>query len=168
MGEPLALLLDIDGTLVLTDHLYVEVFRELLKPHNYDADEAFFREHVAGRADADVFRRAFASEQLVWWHRETTHPFAQFCLAGPMGAISRRPRPHLLRHAPASHMKGRADHDASNGRSSHRRLMPESYGAAELHEVSRTKDRLFCELTRKRGLQLVPGLADLLEVSMPP
>lgn len=52
-----AWLLDIDGTLVQTDDLYFEAFKQLLEPFGHVVDEAFYSENVHGRADADVFVR---------------------------------------------------------------------------------------------------------------
>ena len=53
----LAFCIDIDGTLCLTDDLYFQTFQRLLKPYGYDVDEAFYKEHVHGKVDADVFKR---------------------------------------------------------------------------------------------------------------
>ena len=47
--------LDIDGTLVLTDHLYRKVFERLLTPLGYHVDDAFYAKNVHGKVDADVF-----------------------------------------------------------------------------------------------------------------
>jgi len=55
-GRP-SFLLDIDGTLVHTDNLYFRVFQKLLKPFGYIVDEAFYKENVHGKVDADVFRK---------------------------------------------------------------------------------------------------------------
>ena len=50
-------LLDIDGTLAITDPLYVKAFQDLMSAEGIDGvDEAWFAEHVAGRVDAAVFR----------------------------------------------------------------------------------------------------------------
>ena len=58
-GPPLrrlALLLDIDGTLALTDPLYVKAFQQLMSADfGIDVDELWFAENVAGKVDADVF-----------------------------------------------------------------------------------------------------------------
>ena len=54
---PLNLLLDIDGTLAITDRLYLLAFQDLMRPFGYtDVDEAWFEKHVAGKVDVDVFR----------------------------------------------------------------------------------------------------------------
>ena len=54
---PLNLLLDIDGTLALTDRLYVLAFQDLMRPFGYtEVDDAWFSKHVAGKVDAEVFR----------------------------------------------------------------------------------------------------------------
>ena len=48
-------LLDIDGTLVFTDHLYRKVFEKLLTPLGYDVTNEFYAANVHGKVDADVF-----------------------------------------------------------------------------------------------------------------
>ena len=54
---PLNLLLDIDGTLAITDRLYLLAFQDLMRPFGYtEVDEAWFEKHVAGKVDVDVFR----------------------------------------------------------------------------------------------------------------
>jgi len=50
-------LLDIDGTLAITDPLYVKAFQDLMSAEGVEGvDEAWFAQHVAGRVDAAVFR----------------------------------------------------------------------------------------------------------------
>lgn len=46
----------IDGTLVYTDDLYFRAFQQLLAPFGHVVDEAFYRENILGRVDAEVFR----------------------------------------------------------------------------------------------------------------
>jgi len=50
-----AWLLDIDGTLVFSDHLYRRVFEKLLTPLGHKVDDAFYAANVHGKVDADVF-----------------------------------------------------------------------------------------------------------------
>jgi len=57
MGAPLNLLLDIDGTLAITDRLYLLAFQDLMRPFGYtEVNEEWFGRHVAGKVDAEVFR----------------------------------------------------------------------------------------------------------------
>ena len=53
-----ACLLDIDGTLALTDPLYVKAFQDLMAAEGVTegVDEAWFAEHVAGKVDSVVFK----------------------------------------------------------------------------------------------------------------
>ena len=51
----LSFLLDIDGTLVFTDHLYRKVFQRLLTPLGYEVTDEFYAANVHGKVDADVF-----------------------------------------------------------------------------------------------------------------
>ena len=48
-------LLDIDGTLVVTDDLYFETFKALLAPLGHVVDEAFYAKYVHGKVDRAVF-----------------------------------------------------------------------------------------------------------------
>jgi HAD superfamily hydrolase (TIGR01509 family) len=57
-----ALLLDIDGTLVLTDDIYFAVFTDLLAPYGYEVDQAFYIKNVHGKVDADVFKALMPSD----------------------------------------------------------------------------------------------------------
>ena len=49
-----AFLFDLDGTLVNTDDIYVEVWREILNKYNITCNEEFFNEFIKGKAD-DTF-----------------------------------------------------------------------------------------------------------------
>ena len=55
--SPRAFLLDIDGTLVQTDDIYFEAFKELLAPLKIDVTDEWYRENVLGKSDAQVFSR---------------------------------------------------------------------------------------------------------------
>merc|ERR1719498_1217660 len=57
-----ALLLDIDGTLVLTDDIYFAVFTDLLAPYGYTVDQEFYIKNVHGKVDADVFKALMPSD----------------------------------------------------------------------------------------------------------
>merc|ERR1711977_603863 len=57
-----ALLLDIDGTLVLTDDIYFAVFTDLLAPYGYEVDQPFYIKNVHGKVDADVFKALMPSD----------------------------------------------------------------------------------------------------------
>lgn len=57
-----ALLLDIDGTLVLTDDIYFAVFTDLLAPYGYEVDQPFYMKNVHGKVDADVFKALMPSD----------------------------------------------------------------------------------------------------------
>merc|ERR1719446_1606112 len=56
-----ALLLDIDGTLVLSDDIYFAVFADLLAPYGYTVDKEFYEKNVHGKVDADVFKALMPS-----------------------------------------------------------------------------------------------------------
>ena len=49
-----ALLFDLDGTLAETDSLHLPTWVEVLLPHGIEVDEAFYRENISGRANAEI------------------------------------------------------------------------------------------------------------------
>jgi HAD superfamily hydrolase (TIGR01509 family) len=49
-----ALLFDLDGTLAETDSLHLPTWVEALLPHGIEVDEAFYRENISGRANAEI------------------------------------------------------------------------------------------------------------------
>ena len=54
-------LLDLDGTLVSTDHIYVEVWKEILIKYNLKANENFFNYFIKGKSDKQVLKYIFPS-----------------------------------------------------------------------------------------------------------
>ncbi len=52
---PRAFLLDIDGTLLMTDDIYYEAFKQLLAPLGIAVDPEWYSAHVHGKTDAQVF-----------------------------------------------------------------------------------------------------------------
>ena len=48
------LLFDLDGTLAETDSLHLPTWVETLLPHGIEVDEAFYRENISGRANAEI------------------------------------------------------------------------------------------------------------------
>jgi len=49
-----ALLFDLDGTLAETDSVHHPTWADLLKPHGYDIDWAFYQERISGRLNPDI------------------------------------------------------------------------------------------------------------------
>ena len=49
-----AVLFDLDGTLAETDSLHLPTWVEALLPHGIEVDEAFYRENISGRANAEI------------------------------------------------------------------------------------------------------------------
>jgi HAD superfamily hydrolase (TIGR01509 family) len=47
-----ALLFDLDGTLVMTDHVYVKVWNQILVTYQISIDESFFNEFIKGSSDS--------------------------------------------------------------------------------------------------------------------
>ena len=48
------LLFDLDGTLAETDSLHLPTWVEALLPHGIEVDEAFYRDNISGRANAEI------------------------------------------------------------------------------------------------------------------
>lgn len=54
---PAALLFDLDGTLIDTDHLHFAVFRDLLAEAGHAIDQRFYLEEIHGQMNAAIFAR---------------------------------------------------------------------------------------------------------------
>ena len=52
-------LLDLDGTLVSSDEIYIEVWKEILMQYNLKANENFFNNFIKGRSDNQVLKYIF-------------------------------------------------------------------------------------------------------------
>lgn len=51
-----AILFDLDGTLANTDPIHIKVWREILEPHGYTVDDAFFKENISGRLNEHLIK----------------------------------------------------------------------------------------------------------------
>jgi len=49
-----AFLFDLDGTLVITDEIYYEVWKEIFKKYNIEIDENFYHKYIFGNTDLQV------------------------------------------------------------------------------------------------------------------
>ncbi|MFZ5961755.1 HAD family hydrolase [Thalassococcus sp. BH17M4-6] len=58
----LALLFDLDGTLLHSDPLHAEVFVDLFAERGRDIDEAFYLREIHGRQNVDIFSEHFPDE----------------------------------------------------------------------------------------------------------
>ena len=58
----LALLFDLDGTLIKSDPLHVEVFIDLYRERGREIDEAYYLRHIHGGANVEIFSREFPDE----------------------------------------------------------------------------------------------------------
>ncbi len=54
-----ALLLDLDGTMVLSDALHAEVFVAMFAERGREIDEAFYTDRIQGRLNGDIFAEFF-------------------------------------------------------------------------------------------------------------
>jgi beta-phosphoglucomutase len=54
-----ALLLDLDGTLVHTNPVHLEAWRDTLGPHGLHIDQAYYVERISGRRNHDIVRELF-------------------------------------------------------------------------------------------------------------
>ena len=51
-----AVFFDLDGTLANTDPIHLDVWHDLLEPHGYEVDEAFFKQHISGRLNEHLIQ----------------------------------------------------------------------------------------------------------------
>lgn len=49
-----ALLFDLDGTLAETDSVHFPAWAEILRPHGYEVDWAFYQKNISGRLNPDI------------------------------------------------------------------------------------------------------------------
>ena len=61
MGKA-ALLFDLDGTMLVSDPIHMEVFAELLAPRGLTVDEDFYMSHIHGRLNVDFFAEFLPGE----------------------------------------------------------------------------------------------------------
>lgn len=64
-----ALLFDLDGTLIDSDVIHYEVFADLLAPRGVTIDAEFYRAHIHGRLNHDIFSELCPGEDPDWWDR---------------------------------------------------------------------------------------------------
>ena len=53
--RPAALLFDLDGTMLESDPIHMQVFSDMMAAHGHIVDEAFYLEHIHGRLNRDIF-----------------------------------------------------------------------------------------------------------------
>lgn len=74
LGRCHAFLFDLDGTLVDTTDIYVQVWKTLLEPYHANVDHAFFKTYIDGNDDEMVFRmlipRLDQEERKILSHRK--------------------------------------------------------------------------------------------------
>ncbi len=49
-----AILFDLDGTLVNSDPLHFQIWKEILMPFGFSLDKAFYRHHISGRTNLEI------------------------------------------------------------------------------------------------------------------
>ncbi len=54
-----ALLFDMDGTLVESDHLHLHVWADVLAPHGFTVDDAFYRARIMGKLNETIVSGLF-------------------------------------------------------------------------------------------------------------
>lgn len=67
-----ALLFDLDGTLIDSDTLHAQVFADLFAPRGVEIDFDYYRDHIHGRLNQDIFTELCPGEDPQWWadHKE--------------------------------------------------------------------------------------------------
>ncbi|KAH8097262.1 pseudouridine 5'-phosphatase [Aureococcus anophagefferens] len=80
MAKPTCLL-DIDGTLAVTDHLYLLAFQDLMASHGVSdvVDAAWFKAHVAGKVDDAVFADVLPGRRAPTSRAASAKKDALFC-----------------------------------------------------------------------------------------
>ncbi|RYH12021.1 HAD family phosphatase [Tropicimonas sp. IMCC6043] len=70
-----ALLFDLDGTLIDSDKIHYEVFVDLLEPRGVKIDAEFYRAHIHGKLNHDIFSELCPGEDPDWWdkHKEAEY-----------------------------------------------------------------------------------------------
>lgn len=57
-------LFDLDGTLVYTDSIYIQVWRKILKKYNIFVDELFFKNNIQGQNDRYVLQKLLNNQNI--------------------------------------------------------------------------------------------------------
>lgn len=57
INDTFCFLFDLDGTLIISDHIYIEIWKEILIKYNIIVDETFFKIHIQGNSDNDVITK---------------------------------------------------------------------------------------------------------------
>lgn len=57
-------LFDLDGTLIISDHIYAEVWKDIFKKYNIFVDENFYKLHIQGNSDKDVIIKLFPNSNI--------------------------------------------------------------------------------------------------------
>ncbi len=112
-GPYRSLLFDLDGTLAETDSLHLPTWVEVLLPHGIEVDEAFYRENISGRANAEIVeaKEAGFRERAGNWSRSR-----------PLGLLEKREgarvgdRPRHLRAAREDGAMGLSPGERGSGR----------------------------------------------------
>jgi beta-phosphoglucomutase-like phosphatase (HAD superfamily)/GTP:adenosylcobinamide-phosphate guanylyltransferase len=50
-------LFDLDGTLIISDHIYIEVWKQLLEKYNIFVNDVFYKLHIQGNSDTNVIMK---------------------------------------------------------------------------------------------------------------
>lgn len=57
-------LFDLDGTLIISDHIYVEVWKKLLAKYNIFVDDVFYKLHIQGNSDKNVIMKLLTNSNI--------------------------------------------------------------------------------------------------------
>jgi len=58
-------LFDLDGTIVLTEHIYFDVWKEILKEYNYILTEDLFKNNISGNTDDHVIKKLLPNKDIL-------------------------------------------------------------------------------------------------------
>ncbi|MEM9006992.1 MAG: HAD-IA family hydrolase [Cyanobacteria bacterium P01_F01_bin.86] len=73
-----AVFFDLDGTLANTDPIHLDIWRQLLAPHGYEVDEAFFKQHISGRLNEHLIQELLPQLSAAQGYELAVYKEAQF------------------------------------------------------------------------------------------
>lgn len=71
------LLFDLDGTIVLTDHIYYNVWKEILIAYNLEINHTFYKNFISGKNDMTVINNLFSNQNVDTFSKQKNELFAK-------------------------------------------------------------------------------------------
>ncbi len=80
---PIAILFDLDGTLVNSDPIHYKAWQEILRDYGLEIDEAFYKTHISGRLNPVIIQDILPQLSLADGHQLAVEKEARFRELGP-------------------------------------------------------------------------------------